>query len=284
MGGGTSRKNHSEVGSSYIHFNYTPNQDKATPSLIGDVPKGVMLNQLPIFLGGQGGMVGPVRISYGTVIAAGIVCRKDILAEGRLLLGQDPPQPYKDVASPSIDFHPGIYWHVKRQVVNNLHFIANLVALRHWYVNVRTMFVQDEPLAQDLHKGAIQKVDMVIEERTKRFRGLAEKMPESINRMQSLLKKQTNQRLIAQKQEFFDRWQDLENLWEKNIDDGADNADLEAFLMALQKRQKESSSDYITAIRGLHEKASQQGTKWLQSIVDTMNHEALEMLPSFRNG
>jgi len=30
MSGGTSRKNHSEVGSSYIHFNYTPNQDKAT--------------------------------------------------------------------------------------------------------------------------------------------------------------------------------------------------------------------------------------------------------------
>ncbi|HET57582.1 MAG TPA: UDP-N-acetylglucosamine pyrophosphorylase, partial [Deltaproteobacteria bacterium] len=27
MAGGTSRKDHSEVGSSYIHFNYTPNQD-----------------------------------------------------------------------------------------------------------------------------------------------------------------------------------------------------------------------------------------------------------------
>ncbi len=38
MAGGTSRKKHSEVGSSYIHFNYTPNQDKATASLIGDVP------------------------------------------------------------------------------------------------------------------------------------------------------------------------------------------------------------------------------------------------------
>jgi UDP-N-acetylglucosamine/UDP-N-acetylgalactosamine diphosphorylase len=30
MSGGSDRKNHSEVGSSYIHFNYTPNQDKAT--------------------------------------------------------------------------------------------------------------------------------------------------------------------------------------------------------------------------------------------------------------
>ena len=75
MSGGTSRKDHSEVGSSYIHFNYTPNQDKATPSLIGDVPRGVMLNQHPIFLGGQGGLVGPCRLEFGTVTAAGsILC------------------------------------------------------------------------------------------------------------------------------------------------------------------------------------------------------------------
>ena len=53
MSGGTDRNHHSEVGSSYIHFNFTPNQDKATPSLIGDVPHGVMLNQKPIFLGGR---------------------------------------------------------------------------------------------------------------------------------------------------------------------------------------------------------------------------------------
>jgi len=49
MAGGTSRQNHSEVGSSYIHFNFTPDADKTTPSLIGDVPRGVMLNQPPIF-------------------------------------------------------------------------------------------------------------------------------------------------------------------------------------------------------------------------------------------
>ena len=61
MAGGTSRKDHSEVGSSYIHFNFTPDGDKTTASLFGDVPRGVMLDQPPIFLGGQGGAVGPVR-------------------------------------------------------------------------------------------------------------------------------------------------------------------------------------------------------------------------------
>ena len=85
MAGGTSRKNHSEVGSAYIHFNFTPNQDKATPSLVGDVPKGVMLDQLPIFLGGQGGLVGPSRLAFGTVIAAGTIFRKDEIRPGRML-------------------------------------------------------------------------------------------------------------------------------------------------------------------------------------------------------
>jgi len=53
MAGGTSRNDHSEVGSSYVHFNYTPDGDKTTASLFGDVPRGVMLDQPPIFLGGQ---------------------------------------------------------------------------------------------------------------------------------------------------------------------------------------------------------------------------------------
>ncbi|MDD4102668.1 MAG: hypothetical protein PHU80_08570, partial [Kiritimatiellae bacterium] len=78
LAGGTGRKNHSEVGSSYIHFNFTPHQDKATASLIGDVPRGVMLNQPPIFLGGQGGLVGPCVIEYGTVIPAGQIWRGDV--------------------------------------------------------------------------------------------------------------------------------------------------------------------------------------------------------------
>ena len=74
MAGGTSRKNHSEVGSSFIHFNFTPfgaQGDKATPSRIGDIPQGVMLRSPRIFLGGHAGLVGPVHIDYGTVLAAG---------------------------------------------------------------------------------------------------------------------------------------------------------------------------------------------------------------------
>ena len=40
MAGGTGPRNHSEVGSSYIHFNFSANQDKATASLLGMCPRG----------------------------------------------------------------------------------------------------------------------------------------------------------------------------------------------------------------------------------------------------
>ncbi len=59
MAGGTSRKDHSEVGSSYIHFNYTPDGDKTTASLFGDVPRGVMLDQPPDLPGRPGRGRGP---------------------------------------------------------------------------------------------------------------------------------------------------------------------------------------------------------------------------------
>ena len=131
MSGGTGSKDHSEVGSSYIHFNYTPGQDKATPSLLGDVPNGVMLKQKPIFLGGQGGLVGPCRLAFGTTVAAGTICRKDELRSGRLIFGG----PSK---SGNIPYTPGDNRNIKRILTNNIVYISNLTALMHWYSHVRS--------------------------------------------------------------------------------------------------------------------------------------------------
>jgi bifunctional UDP-N-acetylglucosamine pyrophosphorylase/glucosamine-1-phosphate N-acetyltransferase len=175
MAGGTGRKNHSEVGSSYIHFNFTPHQDKATPSLIGDVPRGVFLDQLPIFLGGQGGLVGPARIAYGTVIPAGTICRQDILEEGRLF------------ASPSVVTEPrkfiaGIYRGINRIVENNLIYIGNLWALREWYRRVRVHTMSSDLFARACHAAALERMEESLAERRKRLKELAEKMPLSLER------------------------------------------------------------------------------------------------------
>jgi len=165
MAGGTSRKNHSEVGSSYIHFNFTPNQDKATASLVGDVPHGVLLNQNPIFLGGQGGLVGPARIAYGCVIAAGGICRKDILAENQLHIPAAP-------AEKTVPFTPGTYGNIDRIVKNNLIYIGNIRALQAWYENVRVLFIRDE-FDRACHEGALANFDLILKERFQRLEQLA---------------------------------------------------------------------------------------------------------------
>jgi len=116
MAGGTSRADHSEVGSSYIHFNFTPDGNKSTPSLIGDVGRGVMLNQPPIFLGGQGGIVGPVRIGFGNVIAAGSIIRSDITDEKKLIM----TEAHKHIIK---DYVPHVYKNISKIIINNIIYL-----------------------------------------------------------------------------------------------------------------------------------------------------------------
>lgn len=169
MAGGTSRKNHSEVGSSYIHFNFTPNQDKATASLIGDVPRGVLLNQNPVFLGGQGGLVGPARIAYGSVVAAGGICRKDLLEENQLHIPAAP-------AEKTVPFESGVYGNIDRIVKNCLIYIGNIRALKSWYQNVRVLFIRDQ-YDQACLNGALANLDLILTERFQRLEKLIRKFP-----------------------------------------------------------------------------------------------------------
>ena len=148
MAGGTSRSNHSEVGSSYIHFNFTPDADKTTPSLLGDVPRGVMLKQPPIFLGGQGGMVGPLCLGYGNVVAAGSILRHDYPQDHQLIF--DPPT-VKGVRK----FVPGTYPHLQSVVEKNIRYLAHLKALQAWYKNVRKSFFDTGEFGTFMYTGAM---------------------------------------------------------------------------------------------------------------------------------
>ncbi len=274
MAGGTSRKNHSEVGSSYIHFNYTPHQDKATPSLIGDVPGGVMLNQPPIFLGGQGGLVGPVRISYGTVIAAGTVCRRDCVEPKRLVTERDTTI-RKDY------FHAGFYGDINHRVYNNICYIANLLALRQWYFHVRQPFFQVQDMGSELYAGAMDKLDIAIEERLKRFKVLSGKMEMSIELGINLLRKEGKENLFKQKKEFSENWPKLEATFTEGREKTVGLKNRDEFIRIVHDRIKDYN-DYIKVIQGLDRNVSVLGTAWLQNIVDHVTNAALDNLPSFR--
>jgi len=226
MSGGTDEKNHSEVGSSYIHFNYTPNQDKATPSLMGDVPRGVMLNQSPIFLGGQGGLVGPVMLEYRTIIAAGTIARKDILKNNLMLLG------YPSIAK-TMPFHMGLYSNIKRIIKLNTIYISNLIALRRWYIDIRSTFMESDRMELALHKGAVDKLEIGIEERLKRLGEIAARMPASIEGYQKG-SGTIPEKTILKKMEFHERWQEMEHSFKECYDMKGEPLKRDSFLEVIE--------------------------------------------------
>jgi len=272
MAGGTSRKNHSEVGSSYIHFNYTPNQDKATASLIGDVPKGVMINQAPIFLGGQGGLIGPCRIGYGTVIAAGTVYRKDCPEGGKLLK--------EDTSLRETEFLAGYYGSVKRRLYNNVYYFANLLALKEWYTHVRQPFFLRQDMGRELYEGLQDTLDSAIGERLKRFKDLSEKMKASLEIGKSIRGKDKKREiLLRQKSEFCNNWGKLEEVFTGKHEQTVDMKNRDKFVAIIHDAMKEEN-DYIKVIQGLNKNTSTLGTAWLQSIVDHVANAVFDMLPS----
>ena len=274
LAGGTSRKNHTEVGSSYIHFNYTPNQDKATPSLIGDVPRGVMLNQPPIFLGGQGGIVGPTRIGYGTVISAGTVYRGDC-PEGGKLLGQMGNMAYE------VNFHMGFYGDIRRRIHNNIIYLANLLALRQWYILVRRPFFVARELGGELYAGALDTLELAIGERLSRFRALAEKMEKSITISERILSGTRRETLIRQKREFMEKWPAIEACFTDGSEAEREDQNRTFFLAAMEIRGHEHR-DYLQTIQNLDEHTVKAGTDWLQNIVDNVINRVLDCIPACR--
>ncbi|MFW5908250.1 MAG: protein GlmU [Desulfosalsimonas sp.] len=240
MAGGTSRKNHSEVGSSYIHFNYTPQQDKATASMLGDVAKGVMLNQAPVFLGGQGGLVGPCRLAYGTVAGAGTIIRKDEHRPDRLIFGdagRPGNLPYKG---------GGKFVNTGRIVSNNLYYIASLHALRHWYLCVRSLFIS-ENMPEPLFLGLLQAADGCIKERIRRLQEFADSRIENCDCHCLEQKLQTSAEAVE------------------------DPEKKEKFLKHIRTKIKDlGNDDYVRVIQSLDKDQAVSGADWLQGIIDAL--------------
>ena len=268
MAGGTSRKDHSEVGSSYIHFNYTPNQDKATASLLGNVPEGVMLDKRPIFLGGQGGLVGPSRLAFGTVVAAGTIMRKDEEREGRLHFGGA-------VRAGSLAAPDGIYQNVKRIVKNNVHYIGNIMALMAWTRNVRGLFVGDA-YPRELYDGHLAALDSALAERIKRFRAFAEKLPSSLALGMEKGKITSDSSLASQKQEVSGQMVAFQDSLQKMIETHVTPDTFGPFFDTLNA---DSGADYITTVQSLDEAHRALGRDWLFDIVRETEELAARFFP-----
>jgi UDP-N-acetylglucosamine/UDP-N-acetylgalactosamine diphosphorylase len=274
MSGGTGRHNHSEVGSSYIHFNFTPNQDKATASLIGDVPRGVMLDQTPIFLGGQGGLVGPCRIAYGTVIAAGSIYRRDQLIPDRLVFEGGGGR------GGSVAYTTGIYRTVKRQATNNIIYLANLAALKIWYALVRRRFVGDE-FPQPMYDGLTETLNVAIDERIKRFEAFCEKLNESKKRYIWQMGTTAADSLIHQKEQLYDHRHQVAEVIQAYTDPKDRHAN-PAFMAAIERGIGRAGCRYLQVIHALSSAERETGAAWLQHIVDDLTQRLQSLFPAIK--
>jgi UDP-N-acetylglucosamine/UDP-N-acetylgalactosamine diphosphorylase len=178
-------------------------------------------------------------LAYGTVIAAGSVCRKDELKPDRLIVtGEGKP-----INAP---FNPGFPKNRRRIVMNNLVYIANLMALMQWYKNVRSRFISDE-FPEIIFVGMKEILKKGIHERIRRLEEFLRKHP-----MDPIGK----------------RWPEVEITM---IDQGEFEGDplaKDAFLKSLDKSAKSFGNSYISTIQGIRIEDATVGTTWLQGIVD----------------
>jgi UDP-N-acetylglucosamine/UDP-N-acetylgalactosamine diphosphorylase len=255
MAGGTSRKDHSEVGSSFVHFNYTPNQDKATPSMMGNVHQGVMLKSKPIFLGGQGGLVGPVRISYGCITAAGSIIRKNELKNDRIVLGGA----FKDVSFPR---QFDVYKNVTHIFNNNIYYIAELISLQAWYKHVRPLFVYDD-FSASLIKGMQDNLDICIQERIDRLKIFCEKLKKSREIIFSKTKDKNLKSILIHDQAM-DRFKIADEIFKTHCEKNDLNEEGEKFIQTITKNI--TTKKYINFIQSLAPDENKKGSQWLLNI------------------
>lgn len=250
LAGGTGPKDHSEIGSGFVHFNFTPLADKATASMFGDVCHGVFLRSPKIFLGGQGGAAGPVRVAYGTVLAAGTMLRSDVLSPGHLV--SPPPAPAGDRA-----YTPGCR-HVARKVAACLAYIGEIRALDTWYAFARAPLLGADRWGKACLDGARGQLAAILKERVKRLDEFAQKIaPVPARDGQS----------AAEKDAFLDAWPAkkaaLEAMRGRPSEAGAD--DREGFLAAWTALP----GGYLERIASLDEASVARGIRWLSAVAAT---------------
>lgn len=251
MAGGTSRHDHSEVGSSYIHFNFTPDGDKTTASLFGDVPHGVLLDRRPIFLGGQGGTVGPVAAGFGTVVGAGSVLRDDVAEEGQLVLPPAPREVHRPVS-------PASYRRLARIVARNVTYVGNLSALEAWYRQIRRLFLAREEFGPQILAGALVNLEDIRAERIKRLRALIGRLsPDDEGRSQ----------IIERVDDVAEALNDVEG-------------PAPAGLVRAAGTAAEAGTGYLDLVASLDAEQRTAVADWLSRIVATQQDNVQDVLPA----
>ncbi len=261
LSGGRSRRDHTEIGSGAVHFNFDPRGDK-WGSLIGGI-RGVLLRSDPVFVGGNCGLVGPVEVGFGAVIAAGSVIRKD--APSNALVAASAAS----VTRPKFDRR--IYGSLKPRVLATAKLIGTLRALDAWYAKVRLPSARGSE--RRLYESARRQIATQAEERIHRISKIVAKLPESIRRVSKPGGSAARPR-IAEHRLLVERWEALRKALEAPVDPGSPP---EAFADAYAKGRG-SGRSHLGALQSVAVEV-EETAEWLEAIVaDIVCHaeDALE--------
>jgi hypothetical protein len=106
-------------------------------------------------------------------------------------------------------------------------------------------------------------------------------MPDSVIAYQNYAKENASSRILKQKNEFYERGNELEEYFRSQANIGVKENLRDGFMEKIRRSVQTSGKDYIPVIKGLKDTDKEQGTLWLQSIVDHITDDALKFLPSF---
>ena len=244
--GGSSRSDHSEIGSGAIHFNFDPRGDKFG-SLLGDAT-GCLLRARRIFVGGNSGVVAPVHLQFGVVIAAGSMVRKDV-GENQLSWGEPAGQ--------GGDYDLERYYDLSRKFCATAKLVGSLHALRAWYQLVRSAFAESE--GRVLFTAAGCEFNRHIEDRTQQLLKVVDKLERSLSKpcatSQDRAFHRQHRKLLGKRdqiQAFF--------LHEDYPKPPA------SFISEYEEHRRRQ--EHIASVRALTQESVELSSKWLRGIAD----------------
>ncbi len=245
--GGTSRSDHSEIGSGAVHFNFDPRGDK-WGSLFGDVT-GVLMRSAPVFVGGQCGVVAPLHVDFGAVTAAGSIVRRDV----------GPDCIKFESASTNIlqGFDREAYMSLRRKLISTARLIGTLRAFAVWYDEVRIAYAEARLLP--LYEAAKAQALAHADERVKRVGKIIDKLPRSIEKTGESPLRDEHQLLVAKRDEILELFSSAPD---KTAAPGR-------FLDAYSAALTEDESAHIGALRGLPDDAVEEARAWLVALAET---------------
>jgi len=128
-----------------------------------------------------------------------------------------------------------------------------------------------------------EKLFLGMNERIGHLKALSQKMPDAVLAFQKAANKNGSEVIVQQKHEFYEKWAELEGNLKFQDEITTVKEELkDSFLDKIRIGIIDLGKDYISVIRNLKKEDKEQGTQWLQGIVDHIVDGVLRIIPSFR--